>query len=104
MLAASASAESTLVPSVVEQVSNVHIPRAAVWVPVRFLASDALEGRGPATRGDVLARSYLATALEGLGYQPGAPGRQWEQAFDLVGVTSHMPQRWSFEARSRSIQ
>jgi hypothetical protein len=29
---------------------------------VRFLSSDMLEGRGPATRGDRLAREYLASA------------------------------------------
>jgi hypothetical protein len=31
---------------------------------VKFLASDLLEGRGPSTRGDALAREYVATELE----------------------------------------
>ncbi len=31
---------------------------------VRFLASDALEGRGPATRGDRLAQQYVAAQFE----------------------------------------
>src|SRR5664280_253667 len=41
---------------------------------IRFLASDLLEGRGPATRGDQLAEAYIQSQLEGLGLEPGAPG------------------------------
>ena len=37
--------------------------RTRCEAPIRFLASDALEGRGPATRGDALARLYLAAEL-----------------------------------------
>ena len=36
----------------------------------RFLASDALEGRGPATKGDLLAQQYIATQFEALGLKP----------------------------------
>jgi hypothetical protein len=42
---------------------------------VRFLASDLLEGRGPATRGDLLAEAYIQSQMEGMGLKPGAPGR-----------------------------
>src|SRR5262245_4132034 len=41
---------------------------------IRFLASDLLEGRGPATRGDQLAELYVASQLESLGLKPGANG------------------------------
>src|SRR5688572_11218445 len=58
---------------------------------VRFLADDLLEGRGPATRGDRLAQIYIATQLEGLGLQPGAPDGSWYQPFDIVGMTSRSP-------------
>jgi Zn-dependent M28 family amino/carboxypeptidase len=58
---------------------------------VRFLADDLLEGRGPATRGDQLARTYVRTRLEGMGLEPGAPGAGWDQVFDIVGVTSACP-------------
>jgi len=34
---------------------------------IRFLASDLLEGRGPATRGDRLAQAYIAAQMESLG-------------------------------------
>ncbi|MGZ7041922.1 MAG: hypothetical protein ACXVH7_09040, partial [Thermoanaerobaculia bacterium] len=39
---------------------------------MRFLASDALEGRGTATRGHQIAAEYVATQFEALGLKPGA--------------------------------
>jgi Zn-dependent M28 family amino/carboxypeptidase len=60
---------------------------------IRFLSSDLLEGRGPATRGDQLARAYLESRFEAIGLEPGAPGGSWEQGFDLVGVTAGGPDR-----------
>ena len=41
---------------------------------IRFLSSDLLEGRGPATRGDRLARAYVASRFEAIGLEPVAPG------------------------------
>ncbi|MBV8203225.1 MAG: M28 family peptidase [Acidobacteria bacterium] len=79
------------------------IDRGALEAPVRFLADDLLEGRGPATRGDKLARLYLASLLEELGYAPGGPGGSWEQPFELVGVKAKMPDVWSFRAKTGSV-
>jgi Zn-dependent M28 family amino/carboxypeptidase len=67
------------------------IAPARLRAHVRFLADDLLEGRGPATRGDRLAQLYIATQLEGLGLQPGAPDGSWYQLFDIVGMTSRSP-------------
>jgi Zn-dependent M28 family amino/carboxypeptidase len=53
---------------------------------IRFLASDLLEGRGPATRGDRLAEEYIASELEALRMKPGAPGGGWIQKVPLVGI------------------
>ena len=53
---------------------------------IRFLASDLLEGRGPATRGDQLAEAYIQSQMEGLGLKPGAPGGGWIQKVPLVGI------------------
>ena len=53
---------------------------------IRFLASDLLEGRGPATRGDALAEAYIQAQLEGMGLEPGAPGGGWIQKVPLVGI------------------
>ncbi len=63
----------------------------------RFLASDLLEGRGPATRGDKLAQEYIAAQLEALGLEPAAPDGTYFQPLDIVGVTSHNPQTLVFE-------
>src|SRR6476620_10976441 len=38
---------------------------------LRFLASDLLEGRAPATRGGRLAEEYIATQLQTFGVKPG---------------------------------
>jgi Zn-dependent M28 family amino/carboxypeptidase len=79
------------------------IDRDSLEAPIRFLADDLLEGRGPASRGDELARLYLATALESLGYQPGALGGGWEQPFDIVGITSEVPKTWDFMTANGSM-
>jgi Zn-dependent M28 family amino/carboxypeptidase len=67
---------------------------------IRFLADDALEGRGPGTRADRLTRLYIQTTMQALGLQPGGPNGTWEQAFTLLGVSSSVPRWWSF-ARGR---
>jgi Zn-dependent M28 family amino/carboxypeptidase len=41
---------------------------------LRFLSSDLLEGRAPATRGGQLASAYIASALQGAGLAPGYKG------------------------------
>ncbi len=53
---------------------------------IRFLASDLLEGRGPATRGDRLAEAYVQAQMEAMHMQPGAPGGGWIQKVPLVGM------------------
>jgi len=70
---------------------------------VRFLADDALEGRGPGTRGDLLTQLYLGTAFERLGLAPAMPDGSWTQPFDLLGVTSASPPRWTFTAAEKSL-
>jgi hypothetical protein len=106
LAATSASAQgadgSALDPTV-EQAAKSYITRAALEAPIRFLASDALEGRGPATRADQIARLYLQTELEGMGYQPGGPGGQWQQPFDVVGIKASMPATWSFQAAHGNV-
>ena len=58
---------------------------------IRFLASDLLEGRGPATTGDALAQAYIAARMEALGLEPGAPEGGWLQPVEVVGVKSQAP-------------
>jgi Zn-dependent M28 family amino/carboxypeptidase len=70
---------------------------------IQFLASDLLEGRGPATRGESLAREYVATELEALGYQPAAPDGGWVQKVPLVGITPQVPETLSVTAGDRKV-
>ncbi len=72
------------------------IHASALAGPIRFLADDLLEGRGPGTAGDDLTRGYITSSMQLLGLEPGAPGGQWEQPFDLVGVTTGQPETWKF--------
>lgn len=91
------------VPLAVQQAANAYITRPVLEAPIRFLSSDLLEGRGPGTRGDELARLYLQTQLESLGYQPAFPGGAWQQPFDLVGIKSIIPSTWAFQAKGGRV-
>lgn len=79
------------------------ITRDVLEAPIRFLADDLLEGRGPATRGDELARLYIATELEQLGLQPVQPDGSWQQPFDVVSINTKMPDTWTFRAKSGDV-
>lgn len=72
------------------------IHASALAGPIRFLADDLLEGRGPGTRGDDLARAYVVSSMQLIGLEPGAPGGLWEQPVNLVGVTTIPPESWKF--------
>ncbi|MCA1733439.1 MAG: peptidase M28, partial [Acidobacteria bacterium] len=69
---------------------------------VAFLSDDLLEGRGPASRGDELARRYIATQMMELGLEPGMPDGSWQQRFGLVGVNATVPGTWSFTGPKRN--
>jgi Zn-dependent M28 family amino/carboxypeptidase len=102
-LAAVAVAQAPAVPDAVEQVARSYITRGALEAPIRFLSSDLLEGRGPATRGDQLTRLYLQTRLEGMGYRPAFGTGAWQQPFDIVGIKSQLPKTWSFQGRNARV-
>lgn len=57
---------------------------------VKFLSSDLLEGRGVGTRGDELARTYLATQLQSYGLQPGSADGAWNQTVPILGITTNV--------------
>ncbi len=79
------------------------IDRSSLEAPIRFLADDLLEGRGPSSRGDETAQLYLASTLEYLGYQPVLPKGEWQQRFELVGIKSDMPRIWTFKAGDQTV-
>ena len=101
-----ANAQDRAAPAIspdIERIGKQFINRDTIEAPIRFLADDALEGRGPATRGDELARLYLATQLQAMGYEPGGPNGQWQQPFDVVGLATQMPDTWTFGAKNQSV-
>ncbi|HVD62383.1 MAG TPA: M28 family metallopeptidase, partial [Gemmatimonadaceae bacterium] len=51
---------------------------------IETLSSDAFLGRGPATRGEELATSYIRDQLKAAGLQPGGPNGSWFQEVPLV--------------------
>ena len=51
---------------------------------VQVLASDAFEGRAPATPGEEKTVAYLIDALKTAGVQPGGDNGGWTQAVPLV--------------------
>lgn len=56
---------------------------------LRFLASDLLEGRAPATRGGELATAYIAAQLRSAGIRPGVNGSYFQRVpIDVVTVDS----------------
>lgn len=91
-----AEAAPPLRMSPAEKTAAQQITPALLRAQVRYLASDLLEGRGPATRGDALAEAYIQSQMESLGLKPGAPDGSWFQKFDIVGVTSHVPETIGF--------
>jgi Zn-dependent M28 family amino/carboxypeptidase len=65
------------------------ITENSIRAHVRFLASDALEGRGPASRGDRLAQQYIAAQFEAAGLKPMSGNGTYFQPFDIVGIDGH---------------
>jgi Zn-dependent M28 family amino/carboxypeptidase len=65
------------------------ITAEALRAHVRFLASDALEGRGPASKGDTIAEQYIASQFESYGLKPFGTNGTWFQPFEVVGISGH---------------
>ncbi len=79
-----AAADAPITPA--EKEAGLEITADLLRAHVRFLSSDLLEGRAPASRGDRLAEAYIQAQMEALGLKPGAPGGGWIQKVPLVGI------------------
>jgi Zn-dependent M28 family amino/carboxypeptidase len=66
------------------------------------LSDDRYEGREPGTKGDELARAWIARQLEAIGLQPGGPDGGWQQPFELVGIDAKMPKTWTLTKDGKS--
>src|SRR5262249_49747774 len=98
-----AFAQAAALSPAAEKAAQSQITRATLEAPIRYLADDLLEGRGPATRGDELARLYLENELRSYGYEPGAGKGSYQQAMDVVGTTTSAPKTWSFTGRNGNV-
>ncbi len=74
---------------------------------IKVLASDAFEGRGPATPGEAKSVAYIAGQFKAAGLQPGgdktAKGRAWTQAVPLVRFTPAGPVKVSVTAGGQTM-
>jgi hypothetical protein len=102
-LAAAATPTSTVSVTPAEKAAAKVITEDVIRGHVRFLGSDLLEGRAPASRGDHLAQQYVQAQMEGLGLEPGAPGGGWIQKVPLVGITGKIPEKVSVEKAGRTV-
>jgi Zn-dependent M28 family amino/carboxypeptidase len=69
---------------------------------VSTLAADDFAGRGPGSDGDRAARAYLAGRLAELGFAGFFDEGSYEQPVEIVGLTTHPPDAWIFEAADGS--
>src|SRR6266516_340497 len=73
--------------------ATIPVDTAAMDAHLRFLASDLLEGRAPATRGGRLASAYIAAQFQVLGLEPAGANGTYFQPVALVGMTPQ-PALW----------
>ena len=74
--------------------SSVPVDTTAMDAHLRFLASDLLEGRAPATRGGRLAAAYIAAQFQALGLEPAGANGTYFQPVALVGMTPQPTLVW----------
>ncbi len=80
-----------------------NIDQATIAGHIRFLADDQIEGRGPGTKADELTQLYIATQMQGMGYQPAGENDTWTQQVPLVGITSQAPAKMEIVGDNQSI-
>ena len=72
----------------------IPVNTAAMDAHLRFLSSDLLEGRAPATRGGRLAAEYIAAQFLALGLEPAGVNGTYFQPVALVGMTPQPALAW----------
>ncbi|HEX8232932.1 MAG TPA: M28 family metallopeptidase [Caulobacteraceae bacterium] len=70
---------------------------------VQVLASDAYEGRGPATAGEAKTVDYIVGQLKAAGVQPGAPGGSYTQDVPLGRYEITGAPRFSFASGGQTV-
>jgi Zn-dependent M28 family amino/carboxypeptidase len=74
-------------PLLAQGQTRTRISAAGIDGDLRFLSSDLLEGRAPATRGGRLAAEYIASQLRAAGVEPAVNGSYFQSVpIDIVGA------------------
>jgi Zn-dependent M28 family amino/carboxypeptidase len=81
--------------------AGLHLPRAHPD-DVKYLSSDALEGRGVGQRGGDLATQYIADQFAKAGAKPAGADGTYFQKVPLVGIETEASSRLSAAAGSKS--
>src|SRR5438477_9000031 len=73
---------------------------------IKVLSSDAFEGRGPATAGEVKSVAYISQQFKAVGLQPGGDktksGRAWTQNVPLAQFDIKGPLTFSVKAGGKT--
>jgi Zn-dependent M28 family amino/carboxypeptidase len=84
--------------------TSLPIPDArAMDAHLKYLADDLLEGRGPGTRGGMLAARYIAAQFEALGLEPAGPDKSFFQPVALVGMKPQPTFSWGTAAGAHPL-
>ena len=100
-LHAQSSASSASSTSTATSASASPISRNVIDASLRFLSSDLLEGRAPATRGGRIAEQYIASQLESFGIKPGYKGSYFQPV--PIDVVTPKPSTISVTASGKAM-
>ncbi len=70
---------------------------------VAEIAADDYGGRAPGSEGEMKTRAFLERELAQLGFAPAGENGSYEQAVELVGVTTGAPQTWQFDGQGGAV-
>src|SRR5688572_30593456 len=102
LLAGNGSAQEPLIAPRAS-VPQTPINTAGLAAHLRFLSSDLLEGRAPATRGGRLAAEYIAAQFLALGLEPAGENGTFFQPVALVGMTPQPTLTWGKAGATDSL-
>jgi Zn-dependent M28 family amino/carboxypeptidase len=89
-------------PAQAQQPTIPPISKDEIASHVRFLSSDLLEGRGPATRGGAITELYLANQLRAYGVKPGNDTSYFQRVPIDIVASKDVRARAVIASRSRS--
>lgn len=80
------------------------ISEARLEETIRVLSDDAMQGRAPGTEGDLVAQAEIISRFEEIGLEPAGSDGSWKQPFEIVGITSEVPETWRFSAAGKDVE